>query len=59
MVAITSVSPQVLYRSEFPTRALKDGDHAGFSVEVTVHLEVRRPFEPLELAIGEFSVLTN
>ena len=36
--AITHVVPQVQYLGEYPTAALADGQHGGFSVEVGVHL---------------------
>ncbi|KAL3940829.1 MAG: hypothetical protein SGBAC_004699 [Bacillariaceae sp.] len=36
--AITSIVPQVYYMGDYPTQALRDGEHAGFEVEVTIHL---------------------
>ncbi len=36
--AITHVVPQIKYLGEYPTSALVDGEHGGFSVEVGVHL---------------------
>ena len=36
--AITHVVPQIKYLGDFPTSALVDGKHGGFSVEVGVHL---------------------
>jgi len=36
--AITALVPQVYYMGDYPTEALRDGQHAGFGVDVTIHL---------------------
>ena len=39
-VAITHVTPHAHYRGSYPTARLVDGEHAGFTVNVTTHLWV-------------------
>jgi beta-galactosidase/beta-glucuronidase len=36
--AITAIIPQTFYKGEYPTTALEDGNHAGFELQVRVHL---------------------
>ena len=39
-VAITHVTPHTRYQGAYPTTRLQDGEHGGFVVNVTTHLQV-------------------
>ncbi len=41
--SITHVVPQIYYQGRYPTKALVDGQHAGFKVKVKVFLSAKSP----------------